>query len=147
MVSGDLPAGWKEMTAADGRKYYANTTTKATSWTKPVADGASSPAPAPAASAAPSPAPAAAAASGDLPAGWKELTAADGRKYYANSTTKATSWTRPTESSSPAPAPAPAAAAAGGEAPLPDGWRQLTAKDGRVYYAHTDKRTSWTRPV
>mmetsp|Transcript_11453 Transcript_11453/g.24517 ORF Transcript_11453/g.24517 Transcript_11453/m.24517 type:complete len:359 (-) Transcript_11453:125-1201(-) len=38
--------------------------------------------------------------------------------------------------------------AAGAEPPLPPGWKQAKAGDGRVYYFHTaTKKTQWTRPV
>lgn len=51
----------------------------------------------------------------------------------------------------PAPAAAaPAAASSGGgaEAPLPAGWKETKAADGRVYFFHTaTKKTQWTRPL
>ena len=47
-----------------------------------------------------------------------------------------------------AAAPEGAADATGGDAPLPEGWKETQAPDGRMYYFHTaTKKTQWTRPV
>lgn len=76
---------WKEAIAPDGRKYYYDSVTQQTTWTKPADfdDSASAPAQAAPQSAAPL---------------WKEATnPADGRKYYYNTATGATTWDKPAE--------------------------------------------------
>jgi pre-mRNA-processing factor 40 len=46
-----------------------------------------------------------------------------------------------------AAAEAPTASSSGAEQPLPAGWKQAKAADGRVYYFHTaTKATQWVRP-
>lgn len=73
------PVGlWQEARAPDGRSYYYNTQTKATSWQKPAELMT----------------PVERALAGQP---WKEYTAPDGRKYYAHSQTKQTVWEMPTE--------------------------------------------------
>lgn len=77
---------WAEATAADGRKYYYHTGTRETRWEKPEDfDQATTPA----ATSAASPDPTAVAAA------WKETATAEGKIYYYNAITKATSWEAP----------------------------------------------------
>jgi hypothetical protein len=95
----------------------AKAATKKTQWTRPV-DPAGAPAAASAASAAAgsATAPAAAAAAAvALPPGWKAHQNAQGKTYYHNTATGATSWTLPSATDAPAaatPAATPAAGAA-----------------------------------
>ena len=97
-----------------------------------------------------------AAAETPLPAGWKATKAADGRTYYYHGATKKTQWTRPKPDDAPAAdapaagapaegaAPAAAAEAAG---PLPAGWKEAKAPDGRTYYHAAGEKTRWSRPT
>lgn len=85
-----------------------------------------------------------------LPAGWKATKAADGRTYYYHSATKKTQWTRPKPEEGPGAddAGAPVAAApAASVAPLPAGWKEAKAPDGRTYYYAPGEKTRWTRPT
>ena len=48
----------------------------------------------------------------------------------------------------PAPGQAETGAVAAAVAPLPTGWKDAKAPDGRTYYFHTEtKETTWTRPA
>jgi len=85
---------------------------------------------------------------GDSQEEWRENRAPDGRVYYYNSRTRETSWSRP---SSLKRAPSPARNATSNNSsnvpPLPPGWVQNTAPDGRPYYYHAITReTRWERP-
>ncbi|QIX02251.1 hypothetical protein AMS68_007768 [Peltaster fructicola] len=77
---------WKAAQAGDGRQYYYNTATNATTWEKPEdfdeqASAAS---------------PQAATANGTNAGAWKEaVNQADGRTYYYNTVTNATTWEKP----------------------------------------------------
>ncbi|KAL6412083.1 atrophin-1 interacting protein 2 (WW domain containing E3 ubiquitin protein ligase 2) [Ilyonectria robusta] len=104
-----LPPDWEQRFTPDGRPYYVNHTTQATTWDRP----------------APVPLP-------PLPPGWEQRFTPDGRPYYVNHTTQATTWDRP--------AHVPLA-------PLPPGWEQMLAPDGRTYYVnHNLQSTTWDRP-
>jgi len=75
-------------------------------------------------------------AGGELPAGWGAYQDAEGRTYYANTTTG--------ESSYDPPVPPPST-----EAPaLPDGWTAHQTEDGKMYYANVATgETAWEPPV
>ena len=81
-----LPAGWVERQCKrSGRTFYANTLTKASSWTVPTA-----------AAVAASKFAAGAEHRGGLPAGWVRRTdPSSGKTFYANTATKETRWTWP----------------------------------------------------
>ncbi|KPM41787.1 hypothetical protein AK830_g4768 [Neonectria ditissima] len=105
-----LPPDWEQRFTPDGRPYYANYNTQATTWERP----------------APIPL-------YPLPPGWEERTTPDGRTYYANYNTQATTWERP------APTPLP---------PLPSEWEVRLTPDGRAYYVnHNTQTTTWERPA
>lgn len=101
---------------------------------------------------------AAAAATAALPAGWWEASMPDGRRYFYTAAGERT-WDRPTASSSvgnstPATAaatpaaPAPAAAAAPvAPLPLPAGWWEASAPDGRKYWYNAAGERTWERPA
>jgi pre-mRNA-processing factor 40 len=75
---------------------------------------------------------AAAAPSGD----WTEHKAADGRRYWHNLKTSASSWTKPTE-----------LLTARERADLTTQWREHVAADGRAYYHHQEtSETRWSLP-
>jgi len=87
-LAGLLP-NWRQHATADGKMYYVNVKTKEVTYNKPVDDGFSYEdpdelAPPPPVDDIP------------LPSGWKEASAPDGRTYYFNSSTKQTTWTKPT---------------------------------------------------
>ena len=69
---------WTEHKAADGRTYWHNTKTSASSWTKPTELLT-------------------ARERADLTTQWREHVAADGRAYYHNASTSETRWTLPEE--------------------------------------------------
>ncbi|KAL2203305.1 hypothetical protein CC79DRAFT_1216881 [Sarocladium strictum] len=63
-----------------------------------------------------------------LPPGWNERRTPDGRTFFFNSTTRATSWVRPVNS-------------------LPPGWRELRTPDLVPYYVHDGMAlAAWERP-
>merc|ERR1719183_970289 len=68
---------WTEHTHSDGRRYYYNKTTKASSWDKPEALKSSE--------------------EKANTTSWKEYKTADGRDYFYNPTTKQSVWEMPAE--------------------------------------------------
>ncbi|KAK5085250.1 hypothetical protein LTR05_004531 [Lithohypha guttulata] len=68
-----------------------------------------------------------------LPSGWERRRNQDGRVYYVDHNTKATTWVHPSISGAP---------------PLPSGW-EIRANDvGKLYYVnHNTKTTTWDRPL
>ena len=68
-----------------------------------------------------------------LPEGWSQATDPKWRVYYVNATTKQTQWDPPEEPLLP-------------EEPLPAGWQQGAAANGRTYYC-CGKVTQWERPT
>lgn len=77
---------WKEAKAADGRTYYYNARTRATSWEKPAdMDGTPAPPTGPASQLTPA----------HFDAGWADAKAPDGRTYYYNKHTQETKWELP----------------------------------------------------
>merc|ERR1719478_727171 len=77
MVAASGADAWTEHTHSDGRRYYYNRVTKASSWDKPdalktVAERMNTTC-------------------------WKEYKTADGRDYYFNPTTKQSVWEMPIE--------------------------------------------------
>ncbi|KAJ1454782.1 caspase domain-containing protein [Pelagophyceae sp. CCMP2097] len=106
-----LPPGWEEKRAPDGRAYYVCHTTQQTSWERPAA------APAMATAVAmplpPPPAPQLPPRAEQMPPGWEEKRAPDGRSYYVNHRTQCTQWTSPVHGSAtevPQPPQPPVAA-------------------------------------
>ena len=91
---------------------------------------------------------------------WAELqgqptTAELGRQHAAPPLQKVVNWqgavaqeARPATLLTGGAAPAPGLAVAAVVAPLPRGWKEAKARDGRTYYFHTEtKETTWTRPA
>jgi len=77
---------------------------------------------------------------GPVDHGWTEHKAPDGRAYFYNSKSGASTWERPMELNQP---PMPS-----GPAPMLPGWDEFRAPDGRAYFynAHTGESV-WERPV
>ena len=86
---------------------------------------------------------------------WAEVqgqptTAELGRQHTAPPLQKVVNWQTTLLSGGAAPAPGQAetGAVAAAVAPLPTGWKDAKAPDGRTYYFHTEtKETTWTRPA
>jgi hypothetical protein len=82
---------------------------------------------------------------------WTEHVVPDGRRYYYNSATGVSVWTKPEVLMTPeerAAAAAAAAAGAGAPAALGAEWKEATAADGRTYYYNAVTRESrWERPA
>lgn len=119
-----LPSGWKTAKHPDGRTYYYHAATKKTMWRRPTegdapADGAAG---------------AAAAANGS---GGGE----GGADAAAGDADQSAGGAKAEEAS------ASAAAAAEASGPLPAGWKQAQAPDGRTYYYASGEKTRWTRPT
>eukprot|EP00041_Stephanoeca_diplocostata_P025622 m.675037 g.675037 ORF g.675037 m.675037 type:complete len:655 (-) comp22785_c0_seq1:427-2391(-) len=104
--SGDLPPGWEQRTAQNGRPYYVNHTTQTTQWSHPSAQSPATPRPQSNAHVGfggfggqhreQTSMPAQQPAQNNLPAGWEERTDSRGRKYYVDHNTRTTTWQRPT---------------------------------------------------
>lgn len=135
-TTSDPPTDWARATAVDGRPYWYSLSTGATTWADPtVASPPSKSSSLPAAKADFSP--------------WRETRAEDGRVYYYNAKTKQTQWDRPSDMppTSATPDNKPNVKDEEEKHPLPDGWAQNVADDGRVYYYHAATReTRWDRP-
>lgn len=54
-----------------------------------------------------------------LAPGWAEATTPDGRRYYYQPATKAVTWKRPVATDAD-------------KTPLPDGWKEMSAENGKV---------------
>merc|ERR1719331_981745 len=95
-----LPEGWAQnVDAASGNVYFHNAATGETTWTRPVAEGASNVLP----------------SHHQLPSGWSEHSdLATGNLFYFHAATGETSWTRPV-------APPPEAAQGQASAEIPPG--------------------------
>jgi hypothetical protein len=82
-----LPPGWVKRKAANGRMYYVDHNRRATTWVRPSpTDGPHNP---------PTDGPHNPPPDGLLPPGWEKREAANGRMYYVNHSSKATTWVRP----------------------------------------------------
>ena len=88
---------------------------------------------------------------GPLPTGWETTTSEDGREYFWHPATGRVTWTRPTDADAdaePPPAAEPMPAAPEEDWPLPEGWEEVEADDGRSYYWHVESdEITWTRPA
>lgn len=78
---------------------------------------------------------------------WKETKAPDGRTYYYNAKTRATSWEKPAEMEMNGAAPPTGPASQLTPAHHDEGWADAKAPDGRTYYynKHTNE-TKWELP-
>ena len=98
-----------------------------------------------------------------LPTGWERRTDGRGRAYYVDHNTRTTSWHRPSASGSVTAAAAAAEQSAAPETPvlpnqtnpdgtyadvpLPLGWEERRAADGRPYFVdHHTRTTTWHDP-
>jgi len=129
----DLPPGWEVLYTPDGKPYYSNHITKATTWTKPEIN----------------PAP--------IPPGWEERKTPDGKVYYCHAPTQKTQWERPVaatiqqekipvSSAQPTVYPIKAELAHTVDT-LPPHWEERKTAEGKVYYCNTlAQTTQWERP-
>jgi E3 ubiquitin-protein ligase NEDD4 len=117
-----LPPHWEELIDSDGRTYYANHATRTTSWRRPDSEaevtGRSEDS-------------ANAQASLNLPAAWQALVDSEGRTYFANHSTRTTTYDRPE----------------GPTGELPQGWEMLRNTQGVAYFAdHNTHTSTWEDP-
>lgn len=138
----ELPDGWSQAWDPRSRRaFYKNDVHKYTTWVRPVREARLVPNPPPLLR------PEAREreeAERPLPDGWEERWDGEkSRKYYANSFTRTTTYTRPRH---PAAVVAVLLREAGGN--LPDGWSaHVCPKTGRTYFSNTvHGSTQWTRP-
>jgi hypothetical protein len=85
-TAGQLVPGWHERRTAEGKTFWFNSNTGASSWTKPVIGGG-------------------------LPSGWKEMRTPDLRPFYVNEAISLSTWDRPGALPTQAQAPRKAVAA------------------------------------
>jgi len=70
--------------------------------------------------------------------GWQQLAAPDGRPYWHNPATGATTWQNPMGGGAPP---------SGYGGPPSGGWTQYTAPDGRPYWSNASGQTTWQNPM
>ncbi|KAF8895481.1 hypothetical protein BD779DRAFT_1499760 [Infundibulicybe gibba] len=167
-----LPANWERRIDAQGRTYYVDHNTRATTWHRPPIPGQvpqSSPnpglpqSPAPSRNTStvaptvnPSPTPSASnptAQAGSyadvpLPLGWEERRTPEGRAYFVDHHTRTTTWVdprrAPNQTGSVTVTRPPTNTNLG---PLPSGWEMRLTSTGRVYFVdHNTRTTSWDDP-
>ncbi|KAG0308263.1 E3 ubiquitin-protein ligase pub1, partial [Dissophora globulifera] len=164
---GPLPPNWERRVDQLGRTYYVDHNTRTTTWTRPNTNLSESSSPAPASSASPAgAAPNAAglapislnsttAGSGPLPAGWEQRLTPEGRPYYVDHNTRATTWVDPRRQqyvrmSDPRSSTNQVAVhqqPVSQLGPLPSGWEMRLTNTARVYFVdHNTKTTTWDDP-
>ncbi|EIW81058.1 HECT-domain-containing protein [Coniophora puteana RWD-64-598 SS2] len=155
---GPLPAGWERRFDQRGRSYYVNHNTRTTTWSRPQLDVAGAPPQSPQRSAPPPGSflqlgPPTSNNPGNytdipLPQGWEERRASDGRPYFVDHYSRATTWTDPRSTqASQAQASQQALSSHANLGPLPSGWEMRLTSTGRVYFVdHNTRTTTWDDP-
>lgn len=170
-----LPLGWERRVDPQGRSYYVDHNTRATSWHPPQHNTSAPPrpvaqaAPAPALQSVPTTAPPAPAiahrptisppaprpttsetgpyADVPLPLGWEERRTPEGRPYFVDHHTRTTTWTDPRRSLPQQTAVPIPRPTSTNLGPLPSGWEMRLTSTGRVYFVdHNTRTTSWDDP-
>ncbi|KAM6494360.1 hypothetical protein JOM56_010721 [Amanita muscaria] len=156
-----LPAGWERRTDPQGRTYFVDHNSRATTWHRPQHSSQPRPASQQRLPAQPPPPPIAQAPSTaahalapppvpvndiPLPAGWEERRTPEGRPYFVDHTTRTTTWRDPRQNvNRPPPASGPSANPNLGA--LPSGWEMRLTSTGRVYFVdHNTRTTTWDDP-
>ncbi|CAZ86344.1 unnamed protein product [Tuber melanosporum] len=162
---GRLPAGWERRQDNLGRTYYVDHNTRTTTWNRPsttynesdqrvamqqnteaerqrhqnpasmMATGATT------------------AGTGELPPGWEQRHTPEGRPYYVDHNTRATTWVDPrrqqyirmygSNTGTPSIQNLPVSQLG----PLPSGWEMRLTNTARVYFVdHNTKTTTWDDP-
>jgi hypothetical protein len=113
LLQTQLGGGWTQRKNPSGRIWYHHTRTNTHSFEFPQSAVGQAPEPSPAVPMKPTNPRRAttggipSSRTGPLPPGWEARKTADGRRYYANHSTKQTSWQRPASVSRPRPAGQP----------------------------------------
>ena len=125
---------WAEYETPQGVKYYHNSKTQETTWERPKDMP-----PAPSDPVVPVKSATKAAETG----AWQELTTAEGRKYYYNTTTQERTWNRPVEMEGGAPA-----GQSGKEGAAESVWTEgVTAEGVKYYYNKSTGLSTWEKPA
>ncbi|XP_077479309.1 E3 ubiquitin-protein ligase NEDD4-like isoform X8 [Stigmatopora argus] len=158
-----LPPGWEERKDAKGRTYYVNHNNRTTTWTRPIVQGASniqarravkdtfsnpqSPQPSPYSS----PKSQHKTQQSFLPPGWEMRIAPNGRPFFIDHNSRATTWEDP-RLKYPVHMRNKNSMEPGELGPLPHlpeepGWEERIHTDGRTFYIdHNTKNTQWEDP-
>ncbi|KAF0031576.1 hypothetical protein F2P81_016131 [Scophthalmus maximus] len=153
-----LPPGWEERKDAKGRTYYVNHNSRTTTWTRPIVQGANniqvrravkdtlsnpqSPQPSPYSS----PKSQHKGQQSFLPPGWEMRIAPNGRPFFIDHNSRATTWEDP-RLKYPVHMRHKNSMEPGDLGPLPPGWEERIHSDGRTFYIdHNTKNTQWEDP-
>lgn len=167
-----LPPGWERRVDPQGRTYYVDHNTRATTWHPPPQNASvppprpvvAPPAAQPVAQSAPTVVPQTPAithrptiaqapprpnasetapyADVPLPLGWEERRTAEGRPYFVDHHTRTTTWTDPRRSLPQQTTVPIPRPASTNLGPLPSGWEMRLTSTGRVYFVDHNTRTT-----
>ncbi|KAJ3411380.1 hypothetical protein HDV05_002305 [Chytridiales sp. JEL 0842] len=163
---GPLPPGWEVRRNQAGRPYYVDHNTRKTQWERPTqntpaawqqpAQNNANQSSAAAVGAAMAAASASQAALGPLPSGWERRFTPEGRPYFIDHNTRATTWQDPRLNPQPAQVTnataqqhlaTTMAKTAAERGPLPSGWEMRVTNNGRIYFVdHSSRITTWDDP-
>uniref|UniRef100_A0A3P9PWP1 HECT-type E3 ubiquitin transferase n=1 Tax=Poecilia reticulata TaxID=8081 RepID=A0A3P9PWP1_POERE len=158
-----LPPGWEERKDAKGRTYYVNHNNRTTTWTRPIVQGANniqvrravkdtlSNPQSPQLSPYSSPKSQHKTQQSFLPPGWEMRIAPNGRPFFIDHNSRATTWEDP-RLKYPVHMRNKNSMEPGELGPLPNlpeepGWEERIHTDGRTFYIdHNTKTTQWEDP-
>ncbi|KAF8442842.1 hypothetical protein L210DRAFT_3611380 [Boletus edulis BED1] len=147
---GPLPAGWERRFDGNGRSYYVDHNTRATTWHRPVSPSEAPSYHPPLSSHSQPHPPQHPSSSGvyadvPLPEGWEERRTPEGRPYFVDHRTRSTTWNDPR--SSQVATTSASVTANTNLGPLPSGWEMRLTSTGRVYFVdHNTRTTTWDDP-
>lgn len=116
----NMPDGWEEKSAKNGRPYFVNHRNRFTTWDDPRQNTADLPQ---------SPSTVA------LPDGWEAKTGKNGRTYFVDHGNRSTTWNDPRQSKAKCPDPLASTA-------IPAGWEAETGEDGRTQFVNHNNRSA-----
>ncbi|KAF9962648.1 hypothetical protein BGZ65_008655 [Modicella reniformis] len=161
---GLLPPNWERRVDQLGRTYYVDHNARTTTWTRPSSQQQTAATTAitttttttpNAAGHAPISLNSTTAGSGPLPGGWEQRQTPEGRPYYVDHNTRATTWVDPrrqqfvrmTDPRSSTNQVAVQQQPVSQLGPLPSGWEMRLTSTARVYFVdHNTKTTTWDDP-